>query len=173
MIRLVFSILCLLLVSAATMAEVVSKSPTGFSLKITGEAPVTPAAAYDQFVQIGEWWTESHTYYGDGGNLSLEPKAGGCFCERAGNNEVMHMLITYIKPGEEIRMTGGLGPLQMMGVHGGMSWSFSALDNGNTLITQTYNVTGYSEGGLGQLADIVDQVQTGQLNALVSKLTPQ
>ena len=81
------------------------------------------------------------------------------------------MLVTYVQPGREIRMVGGLGPLQMMGVHGGMRWTFEALPAGGTRITQTYNVTGYAQGGLGRLADIVNAVQTGQHDALVSKLT--
>ena len=117
-----------------------------------------------------EWWVKGHTWYGDANNLVLDAKAGGCFCEISGDNQVMHMLVTFVKPGEEVKMVGGLGPLQMMGIHGSMSWRFEAMDGG-TRITQTYNVTGYAPGGLSDLADIVDAVQTGQLNALIAKLS--
>ena len=156
--------------SSTAIADVMSKGPGGFILQISADVPVSAEEAYNQFVNIGEWWDPSHSYYGDSANFSLEQKAGGCFCEKSGANEVMHMLVTYVKPGVELRMTGGLGPLQMMGVHGGMSWSFADLGGGNSRITQTYNVTGYIEDGFDMLAEVVNQVQTGQLNRLVSKL---
>lgn len=161
--------ICLFLMCTGLSAEVTSKGETGFNLKITGEAGVTPAVAYEQFVRINEWWIASHTWYGDANNLSIEQKAGGCFCEISGDNQVLHMMVTYVKPGEEIKMVGGLGPLQMMGLQGGMSWRFEPTDVG-TRIIQSYNVTGYSPGGLLDLADIVDSVQTDQLRALVTKL---
>jgi hypothetical protein len=160
----------LFLLSAAALADVTSKGDTGFSLIITGEVESTPAEAYDQFIQIDEWWLEGHTWYGKAENLSIEPRAGGCFCEISGDNQVLHMLVTYVQPGVELKMVGGLGPLQMMGIHGGMSWRFEPIPDG-TRIIQTYNVTGYAPGGLTDLADIVDSVQTSQLNALVNKLS--
>ena len=173
-IRLTFHLALLLFTTAAATAhaEVLSSAATGFSLKITGQAPVSPDQAYAQFIKVADWWDASHSYYGDSNNFSIEPRAGGCFCEKSGDNEVLHMLVTFVRPGVEVRMVGGLGPLQMMGVHGGMSWTFTQLEDGNTLITQTYNVTGYSEGGLAGLAPIVDAVQTGQHNALLARLTP-
>lgn len=160
-----------LIFSPALFADVTSKGETGFNLKITAEVPVRPKQAYDQFIRVGEWWTKSHTWYGDSANLSIEPRAGGCFCEISGENEVLHMLVTFVQPGVELKMVGGLGPLQMMGVHGGMSWRFEDIDTG-TRIVQSYNVTGYAPGGLSDLAEIVDAVQTGQMNALVNKLSP-
>ncbi|MFT7219784.1 MAG: hypothetical protein ACI8Z1_001401 [Candidatus Azotimanducaceae bacterium] len=86
------------------------------------------------------------------------------------DNKVLHMLVTFIKPNEEIKMVGGLGPLQMMGIHGGVSWRFEPVANG-TLITQSYNVTRYAPGGLSDISDIIDTVQTKQLNALVVHLS--
>ncbi len=158
------------LFSALAAADVISKGDTGFNLVITGVVEQTPAEAYAQFIRIDEWWLEGHTWYGEGENLSIEPKAGGCFCEVSGDNQVLHMLVTYVQPGVELKMVGGLGPLQMMGIHGGMSWRFESIPDG-TRIIQTYNVTGYAPSGLTDLADIVDSVQTSQLKALVSKLS--
>ena len=132
-----FALLFVLLAATSVSAEVMSRGDTGFNLRITGEVSAGPAEAYEQFLRINEWWRESHTWYGDADNLSIEPRAGGCFCEISGNNEVLHMLVTYVKPGEEVKMVGGLGPLQMMGIHGGMSWRFEAIEGG-TRIVQTY-----------------------------------
>ncbi|MFP6794415.1 MAG: hypothetical protein VB996_14225 [Pseudomonadales bacterium] len=160
----------LFLLSAAALADVTSKGDTGFTLVITGEVKTTPVEAYDQFIRIEEWWLEGHTWYGRSENLSIEPKAGGCFCEISGDNQVLHMLVSYVQPGVELKMVGGLGSLQMMGVHGAMSWPFEPIADG-TRIIQTYNVTGYVPGGLKEVADIVDSIQTSQLNALVNKLS--
>lgn len=160
----------LLLLSAITLADVTSKGDTGFTLVISGEVKATPAAAYDQFIRIGEWWLEGHTWYGRSENLFIEPKAGGCFCEISGDNQVLHMLVSFVQPGVELKMIGGLGSLQMMGIHGGMSWRFEPISDG-TRIIQTYNVTGYAPGGLRDLAGIIDSIQTRQLNALVNKLS--
>ena len=165
------SALLLLCLGTTSHADVTSKAATGFNLTITADVPVDADTAYNQFINVGDWWVASHTYSGRAENLSIEPRAGGCFCERDGDQEVLHMLVPYVQPGREIRMVGGLGPLQMMGVHGGMRWTFEALPEGGTRITQTYNVTGYAQGGLDRLADIVHAVQTGQHDALVSKLT--
>ncbi len=161
---------CLFLLSAGSLADVTGRGDSGFNLVITGTVETTPARAYEQFIHIDEWWLEGHTWYGKAENLSIEPRAGGCFCEISGDNQVLHMLVTFVQPGVEIKMVGGLGPLQMMGIHGGMSWRFESIPGG-TRITQTYNVTGYAPGGLTDLAEIVDSVQTSQLNALVSKLS--
>lgn len=161
----------LITVSATTLADVIAKSETGFNLRITSEVSVTPEVAYDQFVKVDEWWVESHSWFGSRKNFSLEAKAGGCFCEIQGEKQVQHMQVTFVNPGEEIKMIGGLGPLQMMGLHGGMSWRFEPLEGSSgTRIVQTYNVTGWAPGGLLDLADIVDAVQTGQQNALTKRL---
>ena len=169
MTKWVFST-ALFLLSAAALADVISKGDTGFTLVITGEVKTTPVEAYDQFIRIEEWWLKGHTWYGKSENLSIEPRAGGCFCEISGDNQVLHMLVSYVQPGVELKMVGGLGSLQMMGVHGGMSWRFEPMADG-TRIIQPYNVTGYAPGGLKDVADIVDSIQTSQLNALVNKLS--
>ena len=159
----------LLALTTDALAEVVAAGETGFNLKITGEVSVTPQEAYDQFVRVNEWWVESHSWFGSRRNFRLETKAGGCFCELKGEQQVLHMLVTFVNPGAEIKMVGGLGPLQMMGLHGGMSWRFEPMEEGRgTRIVQTYQVTGWTPGGLTDLAGIVDAVQTSQLNALVA-----
>jgi len=154
----------------AAQADVVAKGDTGFNLVISADTTASPQSAYRGFLNIGDWWIDSHTWFGDASGLYIEPFSGGCFCERAGEKNTLHMLVTQVIPGSEIHMTGGLGPLQMMGIHGGMSWSFKQSEPGKTTITQTYNVTGFSVDGLADLAAIVDKVQTQQTHALVQYL---
>lgn len=156
--------------SSAVQSEVVSSSPLGFKLNIVKTVNVNSKEAYAQFIKVGEWWNAQHTYFGNSKNLSIEAKAGGCFCEKLDGKEVLHMTVTYVDPGNEIRMTGGLGPLQMMGAQGGMSWKFIPINDNQTTIIHHYQVSGYSKEGLESLAPIVDKVQTQQVENLVSKI---
>lgn len=151
-------------------AEVLSSSSNGFVLQVETEVNVDTSEAYQQFLDVAQWWDAAHTYYGKSENLFIEAVAGGCFCEVSGDNQVLHMTITYVEPGKEIRMVGGLGPLQMLGVHGGMSWKFEQVANNGTKIIHRYQVGGYVDGGLDKFASIVDKVQAGQLEQLRKKL---
>lgn len=155
--------------SAPLAAEVLEQADNGFVIEMSAEVEASPKQAYQQFVRIGEWWDGSHSWFGKAKNFSLEPVAGGCFCEIEGARQVQHMRVSFVDPNKEVRLLGGLGPLQMMAVHGAMSWRFEATELG-TKITQRYTVSGYAKDGLGQLASVVDQVQTSQLQRLVSRL---
>lgn len=155
--------------SFSAQADVINKGEHGFSLRITSEVDAKPDDVYQQFLRIHEWWIADHTWFGDANNLTLEAKAGGCFCEKSEGREVLHMLVSFVLPNQEIKWLGGLGPLQGMGLHGAMSWRFEPSAQG-TQIIQTYNVSGYTTGGLQALAPIVDQVQSQQQAALVAKL---
>ncbi len=160
----------LLIFSVALNAEVLSSADNGFSIKIEAEVNASQEQTYKQFLKVGEWWNQDHTWFGNSKGLSIKAKVGGCFCEKNGNQQALHMTVSYVNPNHEIRMIGGLGPLQTMGLHGGMTWKFEKIDTNKTRIIHTYNVSGYSKDGLKSLAPIVDKVQTIQVNGLVSKL---
>ncbi|MCW8926593.1 MAG: SRPBCC domain-containing protein [Xanthomonadales bacterium] len=163
-------LLLLLVLSINAGADVISSGANGFQIKIERTAAVDVQTAYGQFLNVGDWWNADHTWFGDASGLYIEPYVGGCFCEKSADKQALHMTVSYIDPGNEIRMVGGLGPLQMMGVHGGMSWRFVAVGDKETKIIQHYQVTGFAKDGLASLAPIVDQVQTLQHESLVSLL---
>ena len=160
-----------LMVGSAANADVTGSGENGFSIHHTIALDASPAAAYRAVTEeLGNWWIADHTWSGDAANLSIDARAGGCFCEKlADGGSMQHMLITWAQPGKEIRMTGGLGPLQMMGVHGGMQWRFEPTEEGS-ILEFNYVVTGFSPDGLAALAPIVDTVQGQQLEALRSYL---
>ena len=151
-------------------AEVLSSAANGFVIRLETTVNVDNTTAYQQFLNVAQWWDAAHTYYGKSENLTIDAVAGGCFCEISGENQVLHMSVSYVDPGKEIRMVGGLGPLQMLGVHGGMSWKFEQTETGSTKITHQYQVSGYVDGGLDKFANIVNEVQAGQLEQLRLKL---
>src|SRR4029077_15300692 len=96
------------------------------------EAPVT--RVYDSLIgQVGSWWNPQHTYSGDSKNLSIDPRPGGCFCERLPGGGVEHMRVVLVRSNETIRLVGGLGPLQASGVAGSMTWRLSPAERGTKL----------------------------------------
>jgi uncharacterized protein YndB with AHSA1/START domain len=170
MFQVVFLVLglCYLPVS---QAEVVHAAESGFEIKMSVPVAATPEQAYAQFLKIDEWWSPKHTWFGKAENLSIEPRAGGCFCERAGDESVLHMTVAYVSPNREVRLLGGLGPLQQMGLQGVLTFKFIPVSDNETRIVQIYRVTGYDPNGLKALAPIVDKVQTLQLDRLRDRFT--
>ena len=145
-------------------AEVTASGPTGFSLKTEVTVAGSPADAFTRLIQIGRWWNPEHTYSGNPANLALTAQPGGCFCETLpGGGFVKHMDIIYAAPGQVLRLSGGLGPLQGMGASGALTFAFKA-DGTNTRLTMTYTVSGFAgDKGFTALAPIVDGVLTEQL----------
>ena len=149
-----------------TYAEVTALANHGFTIQNQIDTPVSALEAWDYLVNdVDQWWPKDHSWWGDEGTFSIDAKAGGCFCEIAGQRSAQHMMVSFVDQGKLLRMTGGLGPLQGMGMFGALNWQFSPSERGTT-ITLTYQVNGVVEGGFEKLAPIVDKVQAQQLNQL-------
>lgn len=156
--------------AAPAHAEVKDATPQGFTLENSVWVPATPQVAYAALVNdVGRWWPADHTWWGDASRLSISGKAGGCFCEINGAQQAWHMTVTFTDPGKLLRMTGGLGPLQGMGLHGALEWRFAA-ENDGTRITLWYRAGGYAPDDIGKFAPVVDKVQGQQLGGLATFL---
>ena len=152
-------------------AEVVDSAPEGFTVENTVEVPVDADAAWKALVgDVDRWWPRDHTWWGTASRLRIAPHAGGCFCEIAGDRQARHMEVVFVEPGKLLRMTGGLGPLQGMGVDGVLEFRLAATDAGTTRITLFYRAGGYTPDGLAGLAPVVDRVQALQLGGLADHL---
>ncbi len=140
-------------------AEVTDVGPGGFAIahELVIDAPRRRAwqAAVNE---VGEWWHDDHTISGDARRLSIDPVPQGCFCESFGGGAgVVHLTVTLSSPMVLLRLTGGLGPLGLMGVNGNMTWEF--IDDGDgTRVKFSYAVGGYAPGGLEEIAGPVDDV---------------
>lgn len=148
-------------------AEVKDSSAIGFTIQDTMIIAAESNDVYHSLVtDVGQWWDAAHTFSGNASNLSIDDKAGGCFCEKLENGgSVRHLEVVFTDPGKTLRMIGGLGPLQAMAVTGCMTWSLSQIDIG-TNVTITYSVGGYRPGGLQKMAPLVDKVIFEQLKRL-------
>ena len=149
-------------------AEVTSVADNGFTTVNEVVVAASRAEAWDAALEIGRWWSSDHTIWGDAARMSIDPVTQGCFCESFDESAgVVHLEVTTVMPETSLRMTGGLGPLGLMGVNGNMTWDFDEAEGG-TRIRFTYAVGGYMDGGLGQMAGPVDYVLGEALTRLQS-----
>jgi hypothetical protein len=161
--KVVFAALALAAFPLAAHAEIVSAAPDGFTVKTAVHSKLAPAAAFKRFVAIGDWWSPDHSYSHDPKkNFRLDARAGGCWCERVpAEGSVEHMRVLFVAPGQEIRLSGGLGPLQSMAVSAVMDVTF-APDGPGTSVTATYTVGGYMPGMADTIPAAVDGVIAAQ-----------
>ena len=156
-------------------AEVSAVGSEGFEVRQQIHVSASPAAVYAALITPARWWDSQHTYSGNAANLTLDAKAGGCWCERlADGGSVLHLLVVYAAPGKGLRLRGALGPLQAMGVEGAMSFSLKGGNDGTDL-TMTYAVGGYAKEGFDNLSKAVDGVlgeQVTRLHRLIESGAP-
>ena len=156
---------------AMTLAAVKDAAPGGFTVENTEMVPVDADTAWKALVQdVDRWWPKDHSWWGQASKLSIEARAGGCFCEIAGAQQAQHMTVTFVDPGKTLRMIGGLGPLQGMGLSGALEFRLAPADGGGTRITLSYRAGGYSPDDIGKFAPVVDKVQAQQLGGLAAYL---
>lgn len=162
-------VLVSLALGSAAQAEVRSSTAGGFEIENKAVVAAPPADVYTALGRIGEWWNPSHTYSGKAQNLSLELKAGGCFCERLDDGgAVEHMRVVQARPGRMLRLQGALGPLQASALAGTMTYTLKPVQGG-TEVTQTYLIGGYIPGGADKIAGPVGQMVNEQLTRLQAR----
>ncbi|WP_037061024.1 SRPBCC family protein [Pseudoxanthomonas suwonensis] len=158
--------------TAPAAAEVKDAGPAGFTVEHTRTVAVAPEVAWQGLVDgVDGWWSKDHSWWGPQSTLSIEPRAGGCFCERSPDGrEAMHLQVAFIDPGHRLRMVGALGPLQGMGLHGVMEWQVLPAGQG-TRISVSYRAGGYTPEGVEDIAPAVDRVIGLQLGKLADYLS--
>ena len=164
--KLLPAAMVLLGLGTPALADVVDAGANGFSVKIAAEVNAPPASVFRALSeQIGRWWDPAHTFSGQAANLTIDLRAGGCFCEKVPTGSVQHMVVSHLEAPRMLILQGGLGPLGTLGVAGAMTWTLEAR-NGRTELQMVYNVGGYMQGGFTQLAPVVDGVLATQVRRL-------
>ena len=173
--RLLMLLLSLLasLDSGIASADVRDSSPSGFTVENSVVVAASTTAVWSALINnVDEWWPKEHSWWGHESRLTIDARAGGCFCEISGDRQAQHLAVVFADPPKLLRLTGGLGPLQGMGLSGVLEWRIQAADGG-TRITMWYRAGGYSPEDLRKLASAVDQVQGLQLGGLANYLKDQ
>ena len=160
-----------LLAAAPVSAELTWSTDEAFVTRHEALIRAEAKTVFEEIFDIAGWWNGAHSWSADATNLYIEPGAGGCFCERLpGGGGVEHLHIVFYNPPKEIRLVGGLGPLQQMGVNGTMSWRVEQAENAPRKLVFEYRVHGHVEGGLTNIAPAVDAVIGEQHARLLERL---
>lgn len=163
----------LILVCSSASAAVRETTATSFHLETVVMVEAAPATAYRALTRLPSWWDPAHSWSGVARNLSLDPRAGGCFCEKlAGGGSVQHARVVFAQPGKLLRLEGAFGPLQEMPVQAVLTFSL-APDGSGTRVTMTYRAAGQFTADPAKLAPLVDQVLTSQLERYRASVKPR
>ena len=162
----------LALAPMSSFAEVKSSKPDGFLLEQRIIVKADAQATWNALLQPSLWWSSGHTWSGSAANLSLEPKAGGCFCERWPEGEVEHARVVFLRKGQMLRMEGAFGPMQPMAVEGIVEFKLTPGKDG-TQVDLSYRATGGSASALDQIAGPADGMLAEQMAGLKKLLDAQ
>jgi uncharacterized protein YndB with AHSA1/START domain len=164
-VRILAALLVLLAIPAE--AKVTHASAAGFVIEDERLLAAPPAQAWQALTaDVGRWWNAEHSYSGNSSNFTMDPNAGGCFCEQlAGGGSVEHLRVYFADPPRSLRLAGGLGPLAEVAGTGKMTFELEAREGG-TLLRFRYVVGGYLPDGLAGWAAAVDGVLLDQLTRL-------
>src|SRR5262245_57665776 len=147
-------------------AEVREVQPSMFQIELTATSTAASADAYAALTNPAGWWDPRHTWSGDSQNLSMDAKAGGCYCEKlAGGGSMQHSRVVWAEPGKLLKLEGAFGPLQDMAVDALLTFKLEPAGTG-TKITLTFRASGAFTMDAVKLAPGVDYVLGQQLARL-------
>lgn len=161
--------------TAPLSAKVAETSENGFVTQDVAEVAASPMESWLALTRPGAWWNDAHTWSGDAANMTLTPQAGGCFCERVPGEDradgfsldgsVQHMSVIQAYPLRNLRLRGGLGPLQGEPATGVLTITLEEIEGG-TRIRWEYVVGGHMRYDIDTISKAVDGVMSQQLAGL-------
>ena len=107
----------------AAHAAVVESTAAGFAIQQTVHITAPADRVYAALITPAKWWNSEHTFSGSAANLSLDARAGGCFCETWNGGSVQHLTVVDAQPGRILRLRGALGPFQGQGADGSLTFT--------------------------------------------------
>jgi uncharacterized protein YndB with AHSA1/START domain len=167
-------------------ADIVAQGPMGFVSRNVVVVAGPPAAVWKRLVTPSAWWSSDHTFSGSAANLTLDPVAGGCFCEKLPGEEpkgakagvrpplrggVEHMRVIYVERDKALRLSGALGPLQSEAVSATLTVTLAQVDGGTRVVFE-YVVGGYMRYPQDKIMPAVDTVMSNQLLSLAQGFAP-
>lgn len=160
------AILIAVALAVPASAKVVADNAAGFAIEHETVIAAPPQRVYAAIGQPARWWSSAHSWSGKAVNLTLDLRAGGCFCERLpGGGGVEHARVVMAWPGKLVRLTGALGPLQSEALAATLTWELKPAAGG-TQVKLTYVVAGFARTARAALPGAVDGVLGEQLTKL-------
>lgn len=162
MMRLVAALIVTALTATAARASVVETGANGFAIAVTAHVAAAPDAVFATLIHPETWWNPAHTFSGSAANLTMDARAGGCFCEIWKQGSVRHATVAYAQPDKVLRLRGPFGPFQGQGVASALTFTLKPEGEGTALKLEDI-VGGYIKGGFtgwpqaadGMLTDLV------------------
>jgi uncharacterized protein YndB with AHSA1/START domain len=167
--RLALPLLAALAASPA-FAAVQASAADGFVVHHEAVVPGDRAHAFAEAIHPERWWNDAHTWSGSAANLSLDARAGGCWCEKWDKGEAEHGVVIRVLADENLRVRAAFGPLQDMALNGVFDITLADVEGGGTRIVATFRVNGPASAQLDKLAAPVDGVIGEQIERLRVRL---
>ncbi|MEQ1687730.1 MAG: SRPBCC family protein [Sphingopyxis sp.] len=163
------AIAILALSSSGSRAEPVVSTPQAVVITIERDSATAPDTLFDLMASPRLWWSNDHTWSGDAANMTLDARAGGCWCEVvAGGPSVEHgRVLNFDRRRRTIVFDASLGPLQTEAIAARLQWQVVARDGGGSRVVWRYRFIVPDGAGAG-LGPIVEQVLTQQVERLVA-----
>jgi len=158
--------LAALLAAVPAAADIVPANGAGFVLSDSIMIAAPREKVWATLIQPSRWWGKNHTYSGSSANLTLDPRAGGCWCEKLKDGgSVEHMRVVQFLPNDTLRLVGALGPLQQGAVSATLTVELKA-DGSGTRLSYSYVVGGFMRPSLETMAVPVQAVLGEQFKNL-------
>lgn len=151
-------------------AEIIDVQQHGMEIRHQARIAASAPKVWETLIVPARWWSGDHSFSGSSENITIEPRVGGCWCEKLPNGGgVVHMHVDYIAPPSSLVMRGALGPFYNLGADGALSFALVEKD-GATDVTLTFRAGGYVREGFQKWAQPVDNVLSQQLANLKQRL---
>lgn len=112
------------------LAEPVVSTPQAVTITIERNSATIPDALFALMASPDRWWSDDHTWSGDAANMTLDARAGGCWCEIvAGGPSVEHgRVLNFDRRRRTIVFDASLGPLQTEAIAARLQWQILPRD---------------------------------------------
>ena len=135
-------------------AEVVQRTADSFTLRYAVGAEIDPGDIPGVMTEVGKWWDSAHTYSGDAGNITVDLRPGGCWCERLADGSAFEHARAISVEADRLVFDAPFGPLKGKTTRAMLTVTWPPANMGRTP-TWTMIVEG---PGIGAMADPVDGV---------------
>jgi hypothetical protein len=159
-------------------ADIRAQSDNGFAVFHVAIVDAQPDVIWKRLITPKEYWSKTHSWSGSVDGFTLDPRAGGCFCEFIQEKDakdkmkitgsVEHMRVIFVQPNKVLRMQGALGPLQSEAMMGTLTVAINPVKDGiGTMVSFSYVAGGYMRYKVADIAPAVDKVIGEQFAGLI------